>query len=86
MKMFKGQIELKGSYKLYVEDDWFVVFDEQGNRIYYENSDGDWSKIEYDEKGNQIYWQNNDGEIIDNRPKITIELTQEQLDKIKHLL
>jgi hypothetical protein len=125
MKMFKGQIELKGSYKLYVEDDWFVVFDEQGNVIYYEYSDGYWVKREYDEKGNviyyensngywfkreydekgnkvffedsngywekreydeqgnRIYWVNSKGVIIDKRPKVTIELTQEQLDKIK---
>jgi hypothetical protein len=86
MKMFKGNIELKGDYTLDVEDNWFEVFDEQGNRIYYEYSDGDWAKIEYDEKGNLIYWGNSDGEIIDNRPKVAIELTQEQLDKIKHLL
>jgi hypothetical protein len=44
MKLFKCKIELKGSYKLYVEDDWFVVFDEQGNVIYFENSNGYWNK------------------------------------------
>jgi hypothetical protein len=104
MKMFKGKIELKGSYKLNVEDNWFEVFgekgnqiyfensdgywskreyDEKGNQIYFEDSDGYWSKREYDEKGNQIYFENSDGVIIDNRTKVTIELTQEQLDKIK---
>jgi hypothetical protein len=54
--------------------------------IYWEDSNGYWTKYEYDEKGNLIYRENNDGVIIDNRTKVTIELTQEQLDKIKHLL
>jgi hypothetical protein len=35
-----------------------------------------------------IYWENSDGKIIDKRlkKKVTIELTQEQLEKVKELL
>jgi hypothetical protein len=53
--------------------------------IYGENSNGYWEKREYDEQGNMIYWENSKGVIIENRlkKKVTIELTQEQLDKIK---
>jgi hypothetical protein len=104
MKLFKGNIELKGNYTLNVRDSEFIVNDKHGNRIYYEdsngywvkreydehgnmiyweNSNGYWTKREYDEKGNRIYWENSKGVIIDKRPKVTIELTQEQLDKIK---
>jgi uncharacterized protein RhaS with RHS repeats len=61
MKLFKGNIELKGSYKLDVRDDWFKVLGEHENMIYYEYSDGDWVKREYDEKGNLIYGENSNG-------------------------
>jgi hypothetical protein len=61
MKLFKGQIELKGSYKLNVKDDWFKVFDKKGNMIYYKNSNGYWVKRERDEQGNLIYGENING-------------------------
>jgi hypothetical protein len=47
----------------------FIIKDNNGNEIYYENSDGYWKKREYDDKGNRIYYENSDGLIIDNRPK-----------------
>jgi hypothetical protein len=105
--MFKGKIELKGSYKLNIEEDWLEVcnelehaiyyeysdghwakykYDENGNQIYYEDSKGYWFKNEFDNQGNRIYYEDSEGAIFDNRPKVAIELTQEQLDKIKHLL
>jgi len=37
------------------------IRDKNGNRIYYENSDGDWEKKEYDSQGNQIYFKNSNG-------------------------
>ena len=85
MKMFKCKIELKGDYKLEVYDDWFEVNDSKGNIVYHENSNGYWYKREYDSKGNIVYLEDSTGEVIDNRvkEKITIELTQEQLNKIK---
>ena len=50
--------------------------------IYYENSNGTWSKTEYDAKGKMIYYETSDGIIIDNRPKI-VELTlQDIADKL----
>ena len=38
-----------------------VVYDEKGNEIYRENSNGFWVKWEYDEKGKQIYVENRNG-------------------------
>ena len=37
------------------------LYDSNGNVIYYEYSNGDWSKREYDSKGNLIYREDSDG-------------------------
>ena len=58
-------------------------YDDQGNRIYLENSDGYWIKSEYDDQGKEIYYEDSSGEIIDNRPKPMIELTLEDIAKMK---
>jgi hypothetical protein len=39
----------------------FFIKDKNGNRIYYETSDGFWKKSEYDQNGNRIYYENSDG-------------------------
>jgi len=39
----------------------FEIKDSNGNRIYYENSDGYWVKREYDSKGNKIYYEDSKG-------------------------
>ena len=36
------------------------LYDSNGNKIYYEGSDGYWSKREYDSNGNQIYHESSD--------------------------
>ena len=129
----KANLQLKGTYELVVYNTYFEVCDENGNEIYYENSDefwckavydqnnnqtyfensdGHWSKREYDENSNQVYYENSSGYwdkreydennneiyrensrdsiLVDNRPqpttKVTLELTQSQLDKIKSML
>jgi hypothetical protein len=46
-----------------------TIKDKNGNRIYWENSFGDWAKREYDSQGKEIYYENSKGTIIDNRPK-----------------
>jgi len=38
-----------------------LVYDSKGNAIYFETSDGDWSKYEYDTNGNEIYSENSNG-------------------------
>jgi hypothetical protein len=58
-------------------------YNDEGNVIYYENSDGFWIKREYDDKVNVIYYENSDGYIIDYRPKPIIELTLEDIAKLK---
>jgi len=39
----------------------FEIRDSNGNRIYFENSDGSWYKREYDSNGNLIYHENSEG-------------------------
>jgi YD repeat-containing protein len=58
-------------------------YDSNGNRTYYENSNGLWYKWEYDSNGNEIYRENSKGIIFDNRPKPVIELTLEDIAKMK---
>ena len=57
--------------------------DDKGYQIYFENSDGYWCKREYDDEGNLIYWEDSYGLIIDKRPKPMIELTLEDIAKLK---
>ena len=58
-------------------------YDDEGNQIYYEGSNGYWYKREYDDEGNLIYWEDSYGLIIDKRPKPMIELTLEDIAKLK---
>ena len=37
------------------------IKDANGNKTYYENSDGFWCKREYDAKGNETYCEDSDG-------------------------
>ena len=46
-----------------------TVYDNNGNLIYRENSNGFWVKYDYDDNNNRIYYENSNGYIIDNRPK-----------------
>jgi len=39
----------------------FEIKDKNGNKIYWENSDGFWEKSEYDSNGNEIYCENSYG-------------------------
>ena len=50
-KVYNQPVSIKGSY----------VYDEQGNKIYYEGSNGFWEKSEYDTNGKVIYLENSDG-------------------------
>ena len=58
-------------------------YDDQGNEIRYETSHGYWCKYERDDKGGLIYCENSKGTIIDKRPKPIIELTLEDIAKLK---
>jgi YD repeat-containing protein len=41
-----------------------TVYDNNGNLIYRENSNGFWVKYDYDDNGNEIYCENSNGEQI----------------------
>ena len=49
-------------YKVTVQG--YIVYDKQGNQIYFEDSYGYWYKKEYDERGNIIYSINSEGDWI----------------------
>ena len=68
---------------LKVKDFPFEIKDKNGKRIYSEYSDGFWNKCEYDDKGNLIYYETSNGVIVDERPKPMIELTLEDIAKMK---
>jgi len=38
------------------------VVDSNGNRLYFEESRGEWEEYKYDDNGNQIYYENSEGE------------------------
>jgi hypothetical protein len=59
-QLLKHDFKSKGSLYLY---------DTNGNRIYFENSDGYWVKYDYDSNCNEIYFENSTGYIVDKRPK-----------------
>ena len=46
-----------------------VIRDKNGNRIYWENSNGRWTKHEYNSQGKEIYYETSNGIITDKRPK-----------------
>ena len=62
-----------------------VIRNKNNNLIYYENSEGFWSKREYDSQGNEIYWENPSGIIIDKRPK-PCENKVVEIDGVKYKL
>ena len=39
----------------------FIIKDDQSNEIYFERSNGFWSKYEYDDQGNEIYYEDSNG-------------------------
>ena len=41
--------------------DNLYLYDSNGNKIYYETSDGFWSKYDYDDNNNRIYLESSDG-------------------------
>jgi len=47
--------------QLKIKDFPFIIYDKDGNRIYYEHSDGLWYRKEYDARGNEIYWEDSTG-------------------------
>ena len=74
----------KEIYREYSDGYWFKhEYDDQGNKIRYENSNGFWRKHEYDDEGNAIYFENSNGYIVDERPKPMIELTLQDIAKLK---
>jgi hypothetical protein len=87
VKDFRFVIKDKNGNEIYFENTYGFwcksEYDDKGNRIRYENSNGYWIKSEYDDEGNEIYSEDSNGQIIDNRPKPMIELTLQDIAKMK---
>jgi len=45
----------------------FVIKDDDGNEIYYEDSGGYWQKWQYNSNGNPIYFEDSDGVIAERQ-------------------
>ena len=56
-KVYEQPVSIKDNY----------VFDSNGNILYYEYSNGYWTKREYNSNGKVIYYEGSNGVIIDNR-------------------
>ena len=41
-----------------------IIFNKDGNEIYFEDSNGYWEKYEYDADGDRIYYENSNGKIF----------------------
>jgi hypothetical protein len=82
----KSEYDDKGN-EMYREDSkgyWHRrKYNDAGKEIRYVNSKGLWIKSEYDDEGNRIYFESSDGTINDQRPKPMIELTLEDIAKLK---
>jgi len=83
----KRERDDKGNVTYYEDSDgyWYKrERDDKGNVTYYEDSNGYWEKCEYDDQGNLIYFEDSDdGTIVDDRAKPMIELTLEDIAKLK---
>jgi hypothetical protein len=65
MVIFNGLIVLqKGDYRLEIKEDFLSVFDENDNRVYYQDSDGYWSLWKYNNENEITYSENSDGYIL----------------------
>ena len=82
----KREFDLNGK-EIYYENSngaWMKrEFDLNKKEIYWETSCGVWYKREYDSDGNVIYWEDSNGLVNDNRPKPVLEITLEEIAKLK---
>jgi hypothetical protein len=83
---FKHEYDDGGNNIRYETSNGFWIkreYDDEGKEIRYENSTGLWIKREYDDEGNEIRYETSNGVIIDKRSKPMIELTLEDIAKMK---
>ena len=53
--------EVMGITNYKIRGSYFEVYDNNGNEIYYENSNGGWGKWEYDSNGKKMYYEDSYG-------------------------
>jgi hypothetical protein len=83
IKDFPFIIKNKNGKRIYFESStgfWTKrEYNSDGNEIYFEDSNGFWVKTEYNSDGNEIYYENSNGFFIDNRPKVVVEMTLQEV-------
>jgi YD repeat-containing protein len=62
--MSKSQLRKEYEARFGVVNDWLGLYDDKGNQIYIEHSNGWWVKYEYDAQGNVTYSENSDGDRV----------------------
>ena len=56
--MSKSKLREEYESRFGVVDGTLRLYDDKGNKIYFEDSNGYWLKYEYDDNNNQIYYEN----------------------------
>ena len=59
--MSKSKLREEYESRFGVVDGTLRLYDDKGNKIYDEDSNGYWLKYEYDDNNNQIYYENSEG-------------------------
>ena len=77
---------LRGNFKIDIDSNFGInIFDDNDNSVFWAKiTDNGWHYSEYDKEGENIYFRDHTGLIEDCRPAVS--LTQEEYDKVKHLL
>jgi len=57
----KELLELLDIKEYKIEDNYIGFYDNNGNKTYYEHSDGSWIKREHDKNDNIIYYEDSNG-------------------------
>jgi hypothetical protein len=57
----------------------FAIYDNCGNKIYYEDGNGYWYKKEYDDKGKEIYSEDSNGFVFNDKLRYEFKKIYEQI-------
>ena len=61
----------------------FEIYDANGNRTYFETSDGYWSKREYDANGTETYFEDSNGRIHGQKQTIEIDGVEYSAEQVR---
>ena len=79
--MSKSELRKEYESRFGVVDGTLRLYDDKGNKIYFEDSKGYWVKYEFDANNNEIYYENSNGVIKGKRPCADKVFIDEQTGK-----